>query len=163
MPMRSPLAQVPMVFPPRFRGGRQQFVVDEGLQRVTERVLGINSPRESSLAKLDGSRKGLRSFRSAIGEGKVCVLVPRPTSSRRFCERRSYFATIRSQTLFGCLPASSSSACRFSDRGGSVFPSVPTDSLSFLDLACKLLILWWAQQDSNLRLPPCEGVLKVDG
>jgi hypothetical protein len=21
----------------------------------------------------------------------------------------------------------------------------------------KLLILWWAQQDSNLRLPPCEG------
>jgi hypothetical protein len=22
---------------------------------------------------------------------------------------------------------------------------------------CKLLILWWAQQDSNLRLPPCEG------
>jgi hypothetical protein len=20
-----------------------------------------------------------------------------------------------------------------------------------------LLILWWAQQDSNLRLPPCEG------
>ncbi len=25
------------------------------------------------------------------------------------------------------------------------------------DAACKLLILWWAQQDSNLRLPPCEG------
>jgi hypothetical protein len=22
----------------------------------------------------------------------------------------------------------------------------------------KLLILWWAQQDSNLRLPPCEGI-----
>jgi len=21
----------------------------------------------------------------------------------------------------------------------------------------KLLILWWAQQDSNLRLPPCEN------
>src|SRR6202034_1877102 len=21
----------------------------------------------------------------------------------------------------------------------------------------KLVILWWAQQDSNLRLPPCEG------
>jgi hypothetical protein len=37
------------------------------------------------------------------------------------------------------------------------FPSVPTDSLLFLYFACKLLILWWAQQDSNLRLPPCEG------
>ncbi len=24
-------------------------------------------------------------------------------------------------------------------------------------IPCKLLILWWAQQDSNLRLPPCEG------
>ena len=23
--------------------------------------------------------------------------------------------------------------------------------------ACQLLILWWALQDSNLRLPPCEG------
>src|SRR5260370_30256895 len=22
----------------------------------------------------------------------------------------------------------------------------------------KLLILWWAQQDSNLRLPPCESI-----
>jgi hypothetical protein len=22
---------------------------------------------------------------------------------------------------------------------------------------CKLLIIWWALQDSNLRLPPCEG------
>jgi hypothetical protein len=28
---------------------------------------------------------------------------------------------------------------------------------SLLSAACKLLILWWAQQDSNLRLPPCEG------
>ena len=27
----------------------------------------------------------------------------------------------------------------------------------------KLLILWWAQQDSNLRLPPCEGGGKVAG
>ncbi len=27
-----------------------------------------------------------------------------------------------------------------------------------LALNCrKVLILWWAQQDSNLRLPPCEG------
>jgi hypothetical protein len=25
------------------------------------------------------------------------------------------------------------------------------------DKSCKLLILWWALQDSNLRLPPCEG------
>jgi hypothetical protein len=31
------------------------------------------------------------------------------------------------------------------------------------DLACKLLILWWAQQDSNLRLPPCEGVRETAG
>jgi hypothetical protein len=28
--------------------------------------------------------------------------------------------------------------------------------VSFASFA-KLLILWWAQQDSNLRLPPCEG------
>jgi hypothetical protein len=28
---------------------------------------------------------------------------------------------------------------------------------SLFETACKLLILWWAQQDSNLRLPPCEG------
>ena len=28
---------------------------------------------------------------------------------------------------------------------------------------CKLLILWWAQQDSNLRLPPCEGVVETAG
>ena len=46
-------------------------------------------------------------------------------------------------------------------RGGK---NVDSDDLpqnatnaSEADAACKLLILWWAQQDSNLRLPPCEG------
>jgi hypothetical protein len=32
----------------------------------------------------------------------------------------------------------------------------PTGTYGPLHFA-KLLILWWAQQDSNLRLPPCEG------
>jgi hypothetical protein len=27
----------------------------------------------------------------------------------------------------------------------------------FRGIFCKLLKNWWAQQDSNLRLPPCEG------
>jgi len=36
------------------------------------------------------------------------------------------------------------------------------DVQSFLN-SSKLLILWWAQQDSNLRLPPCEGGVKPDG
>ena len=27
----------------------------------------------------------------------------------------------------------------------------------------KLLIRWWAQQDSNLRLPPCEGGVRLNG
>jgi hypothetical protein len=30
-------------------------------------------------------------------------------------------------------------------------------AMTFRHDVCKSLILWWALQDSNLRLPPCEG------
>ncbi len=66
-----------MVFQPRLlRGGRQEPVVDQGLQRVTERVLGVNRPCEPSLAQLDGAYEAPRSFRGAVGEREVRVLVP---------------------------------------------------------------------------------------
>ena len=36
--------------------------------------------------------------------------------------------------------------------------NLPQNATNFSeDAVAKLLILWWAQQDSNLRLPPCEG------
>ena len=37
--------------------------------------------------------------------------------------------------------------CRFATKCHKLFNGT----------GCKSLILWWAQQDSNLRLPPCEG------
>ena len=40
------------------RGGRQDLVVDQGLQRIAERVLGVNRFCESSLAQLDGAHEG---------------------------------------------------------------------------------------------------------
>ena len=51
-------------------------MVDQGLQRVTERVLGVNRLCEASLAQLDGAHEGPRSFRGAVGEREVRVLVP---------------------------------------------------------------------------------------
>src|SRR6266404_9161445 len=57
-------------------GGRQELVVDQGLQPVTERVLGVNRPCEPSLTQLDRAHEGSRSCRSAIGEREVRVLVP---------------------------------------------------------------------------------------
>jgi hypothetical protein len=44
------------------RGGRQELVVDQGLQRVAERILGVNRLCEPSLAQLDGAHEGPRSF-----------------------------------------------------------------------------------------------------
>jgi hypothetical protein len=58
------------------RGGRQELPVDEGLERVAERVLGVNRLCEPSLAQLDGAHEGPRSFRGAVGEREVRVLVP---------------------------------------------------------------------------------------
>jgi hypothetical protein len=67
------------MFPPRLlRGGRQELSVDQGLQGVTERVLGVNRPCEPGLAQLDCAHEGSRSFRGAEGERKVRVLVPSP-------------------------------------------------------------------------------------
>jgi len=64
-------------FQPRLlRGGRQELVVDQGLQPVTERVLGVNRPCEPGLAQLDGAHEGSRSFRGAVGEREIRVLVP---------------------------------------------------------------------------------------
>ena len=51
-------------------GGRQELVVDQGLQRVVNRLC------ESGLAQLDGAHEGPRSFRGAVGEREVRVLVP---------------------------------------------------------------------------------------
>lgn len=51
-------------------------MVDQGLQCITERVLGVNRPCEPSLAQLDGAYEGPRSFRSAVGEREVRVLIP---------------------------------------------------------------------------------------
>jgi hypothetical protein len=56
-------------------GGRQELVVDQGLQRVAERVLGVNRLCEPSLAQLDGAHEGPRSFQGAVGEREVRVLV----------------------------------------------------------------------------------------
>src|SRR6266513_553925 len=53
------------------RSGRQELVVDQGLQRVAERVLGVNRLCEPSLAQLDGAHEGPRSFRGAVGEREV--------------------------------------------------------------------------------------------
>jgi hypothetical protein len=58
------------------RGGRQELMVDQRLQRVAKRVLGINRLCEPSLAQLDGAHEGPRSFRGAIGEREVRMLVP---------------------------------------------------------------------------------------
>ena len=51
-------------------------MVDQGLQRVAKRVLGVNRLCEPSLAQLDGAHEGSRSFRGAVGEREVRVLVP---------------------------------------------------------------------------------------
>jgi len=53
-----------------------ELLVDQGLQRVTERVLGINRPCEPSLAQLDGAYESSRSFRGAVSEREVRVLIP---------------------------------------------------------------------------------------
>jgi hypothetical protein len=67
------------MFPPRLlRGGRQELSVDQGLQGVAERVLGVNRPCETGLAQLDCAHEGSRSCRSAIREREVHVLVPSP-------------------------------------------------------------------------------------
>jgi len=36
--------------------------------------------------------------------------------------------------------------------------AAPFGTFGGFGACCKLLILWWAQQDSNLRLPPCEDI-----
>ena len=59
-------------------------MVDQGLQRVTERVLGVNHPCEPSLAQLDGAHEGSGSFRGAVGEREVRVLVPLANQSTLF-------------------------------------------------------------------------------
>jgi hypothetical protein len=51
-------------------------VVDQGLQRLAKRVLGVNRLCEPGLAQLDGAHEGPRSFRGAVGEREVRVLVP---------------------------------------------------------------------------------------
>src|SRR6202011_3643889 len=61
-------------------GGRQELVVGQGLQRVATRVLGVNRLCASSLAQLDGAHEGPRSFRGAVGEREVRVLVPRQSA-----------------------------------------------------------------------------------
>jgi hypothetical protein len=57
-------------------GGCQELPLDQGLRRVAERVLGVNRLCEPSLAQLDGAHEDPRSFRGAIGEREVRVLVP---------------------------------------------------------------------------------------
>ena len=47
------------------------------------------------------------------------------------------------------------SCCR--GRPSTLISLKQDGSRKLVMLSCKLLILWWAQQDSNLRLPPCEG------
>jgi len=42
-------------------------------------------------------------------------------------------------------------ASRFNLASNGIKPHPP------MPLINKLLTLWWALQDSNLRLPPCEG------
>ena len=51
-------------------------MVDQGLQRIAERELGVNRLCEPSLAQHDGAHEGPRSFRGAVGEREVRVLVP---------------------------------------------------------------------------------------
>jgi hypothetical protein len=57
-----------------------------------------------------------------------------------------------------------SSAARYAGRNlGLKTGLLRTHYVSTVFDFAKLLILWWAQQDSNLRLPPCEGVGITDG
>jgi hypothetical protein len=58
------------------RGGRQELVVDQGLQCVAERVLGVNRLCEPGLPQLYRAHEGPRSFRNTVGEREVRVLVP---------------------------------------------------------------------------------------
>ena len=51
-------------------------MVNQGLQRVAERVLGVNCLGEPRLAQLDRAHEGPRSLRGAVGEREVRVLVP---------------------------------------------------------------------------------------
>ena len=84
--MRAPRRSLPMVVASvrilrirasgLLRGGRQELVVDQGLQRVKERVLGVNRLCEPSLAQLDGAHERPRSFRGAVSEREIRVLVP---------------------------------------------------------------------------------------
>jgi hypothetical protein len=46
------------------------------LQRVTERLLGINRLCEPSLVQLDRAHESSRAFRSAVGKGEVGMLIP---------------------------------------------------------------------------------------
>src|SRR6201987_1073676 len=55
---------------------RQELMVNQRLQRVTERNLGIDNLCEARLAQLDGTHEGPRSHRGAIRESEVGMLVP---------------------------------------------------------------------------------------
>src|SRR5260370_40917216 len=57
------------------RGWRQELVVNQRLQCVAERDLGINCLCEPGLAQLDGAHEGPRSLRGAISEREVRMLV----------------------------------------------------------------------------------------
>jgi hypothetical protein len=48
------------------RGGCQELPVDQGLQRVAERILGVNCLCEPSLAQLDGAYHGISSKRDPL-------------------------------------------------------------------------------------------------
>jgi hypothetical protein len=55
--------------------GRQELVVNQRLQRDAERDFGVNRLGEPSLPQLDGAHECPRSFRGAIGEREIRVLV----------------------------------------------------------------------------------------
>jgi|GraSoi2013_100cm_1033763.scaffolds.fasta_scaffold353112_1 hypothetical protein len=54
----------------------QELLVDQGLQRVAERVFGVNRLCKPSLAQLDGAHEGPKSFPGAVGEREVRALIP---------------------------------------------------------------------------------------
>src|SRR5271168_2957042 len=72
---RQSAREQPRLNVPSTRSGRQELVVDKGLQSVAERVLGVDGFGEPGLAQLDGAHKSPRSFRRAVGEREVRVLV----------------------------------------------------------------------------------------
>jgi len=50
-------------------------VVDERLQRVAERLLGVDGFGEPGLAQLDGTHEGARPFGCVVGEREIRVLI----------------------------------------------------------------------------------------